>query len=284
MPFDATKFKQQSAQAERGKLSALGDALRQVYGLFDSGSRFSFSTATPAAAGSTSADATALSSQVNFVTGADDAKGVALPAAASATAIYVMNTVMNRNLLVYPVDGGNDNINGGAEDAAFTLGPGKGAWFIATSATQWYVPQTAGPDRVNATAATLTVTHEAHGNKVVTLNRAGGIAVTLPVATGSGQRFTFVVGTTFTSAGTIKVPDASGVINGLAVQSQDAGNAVQAWEAAATDDTITLDGSTTGGLKGDRVELIDIASNTWQCTAVLAGTGSEATPFSATVS
>jgi hypothetical protein len=40
---------------------------------------------------------------------------------------------------------------------------------------------------VNATAATLTVTAALHANKTITLNRAGGIAVTLPDATGTGN-------------------------------------------------------------------------------------------------
>lgn len=97
-----------------------------------------------AAAGSTSADAAVLSSQFSLVTGADGAKGVALPAAANQLPRYIINTSLTAALKVYPINGGNDNINGLSEDAAFTMGPGKGAWFIAVSGTQWYVQDASG--------------------------------------------------------------------------------------------------------------------------------------------
>jgi hypothetical protein len=135
---------------------------------------------------------------------------------------------------------------------------------------------------VNVTAATLTVTEAAHDGKVVTLNRAGGIAVTLPAATGSGIKLHFVVGTTFTSAATIKVTG-DDTMTGNAILAQDAADTAVMFEAGATADTITLDGSTTGGLKGAQVHLIDIAADLWAVHYTSAATGTEATPFSATV-
>lgn len=135
----------------------------------------------------------------------------------------------------------------------------------------------------NATAATLAVTNEDHSGKTITLNRAGGIAVTLPAASGSGSLFRFVVGTTFTSAGTIKVANASDTMCGNAIVAQDGGDTVVMFEAGATADTITMDGSTTGGLKGAIAICEDIAANLWFVHYVSAATGTEATPFSATV-
>lgn len=125
--------------------------------------QFEFSNATPAAAGTTAADATALAAQVNAVTGADGAKGVALPAAADNLAIYVHNTSLTGALKVYPVNGGNDNINGLAEDAAYTMRPGQACWFVATSATQWYAPEPGGVVYRNtaASAAHTNTTDEA---------------------------------------------------------------------------------------------------------------------------
>lgn len=100
---------------------------------------FGLSRAAVAAAGSTSADATVIADQVAAVTGADGAKGVALPAAATTEGpIWVINTNINFALNVYPVDGGNDLINELAEDLAFVLPPRAAAAFIPTSATQWY--------------------------------------------------------------------------------------------------------------------------------------------------
>lgn len=101
-------------------------------------------SATIAATGSTAADAAALTARTNLITAADGVKGVELPAAADATAVFVLNTSVDAGLNVYPVDGGNDNINALAEDAPFILGPGLGAWFISTSLTQWYVEGSAG--------------------------------------------------------------------------------------------------------------------------------------------
>lgn len=129
---------------------------------------FAMSRATIAAAGVDATDATVLTGQFNAVTGADAAKGVALPAAATTTGpIWVQNTVLTSggDLKVYPVNGGNDQINGEAEDAAVVMGPGRGAWFIPTSGTQWYVSDQALTlttkaeenilDGVTATAAEL---------------------------------------------------------------------------------------------------------------------------------
>lgn len=136
---------------------------------------------------------------------------------------------------------------------------------------------------INTTAATLAVSSDAHNGGTVTLNRAGGIAVTLPAASGSGARYRFVVGTTFTSAGTIKVANANDTIAGTAILFQDAGDTVVGFATAASSDTITMDGSTTGGLKGAHVTVEDIAANLWHVHYVSDASGTEATPFSATV-
>jgi len=92
-----------------------------------------------AATGTDATNAAVLTKQCNAITASDGTKGVSLPAAATTTGpIFVVNTVTTATLKVYPVNGGNDNINGLAEDAAFTMGPGKSAWFTPVSATQWW--------------------------------------------------------------------------------------------------------------------------------------------------
>lgn len=136
---------------------------------------------------------------------------------------------------------------------------------------------------VNCTAATLAVTAASHDGKTVTLNRAGGIAVTLPAASGSGARFRFVIGTTFTGAATIKVANSSDVMTGNAIALQDGGDTMVGFETAASTDTISWDGSTTGGIKGTEVMLEDIATNLWFVRVIGSATGVEATPFAATV-
>jgi hypothetical protein len=58
----------------------------------------------------------------------------------------------------------------------------------------------------------------------------------------------------------------------------------QPWITAADSDTITLNGTTTGGLSvGDYIELIDIATNKWLVLGFTTTSSTEATPFSAAV-
>ncbi len=143
-----------------------------------------------AAAGTTAADATVLTNLFNAVTASDADKGVALPTAAAGLAIYVQNTVQTATLKVYPVNGGNDNINGLAEDLPFILGAGKGAWFICTSATQWYCDQDAGAEAETLTGTTTLVAQDS--GKTLYLNSATEFAVTLP-APFLGAKFKFVI-------------------------------------------------------------------------------------------
>lgn len=135
----------------------------------------------------------------------------------------------------------------------------------------------------NVTAATFTATVADHDNQIITLNRAGGIAVTLPAATGTGARFRFIVGTTFTSAGTIKVANSTDVMTGNAIVLQDGGDTMVGFETAASSDTVTLNGTTTGGITGAEVEIIDLAAGQFYVRVLTSATGTEATPFSATV-
>lgn len=163
-----------------------------------SGGIFGMSRAALAAAGTTAADAAVIAQQIVLVTASDGAKGVALPAAAATEGpILVVNTVntTGASLLVYPVNGGNDQINGLAEDAAFTMAPGTSAWFIPTSATQWYVEQavaTTGFPVVNVTdAASYTVLAANSGRLHILPNFTATCTIALPAAA-DGLVFEFV--------------------------------------------------------------------------------------------
>lgn len=136
---------------------------------------------------------------------------------------------------------------------------------------------------VAATAATLAVTAAAHGGRVVLFDRAGGVAVTLPAATGTGNVYRFIVKTTLTSSGTIKVADNTDVMSGALIVTDQADGSTASFGTVAASDTITLNGSTTGGLAGGLITLVDVATNLWSVSGVVVGNGAEATPFSATV-
>lgn len=138
---------------------------------------------------------------------------------------------------------------------------------------------------VSVTSATLALNASTHSGVAVVANRAAGITMTLPAATGTGAEYEVVVGTAITSNNlVIQVANASDVMSGACYMAQDAADTAVAFETAADSDTITMNGSTKGGLKGDRVRLKDVATNLWSVQVFAAGTGTEASPFSAAVS
>lgn len=136
---------------------------------------------------------------------------------------------------------------------------------------------------INLTASTTLTS--SYAGAVITINAAAGLTVTLPAATGTGRRYEFVIGTTVTSNNVvIQVANATDVMTGTAIMGQDSADTAVLFETASTSDTITMNGSTKGGIKGDRIVLTDIASGLWSVSIVGSATGTEATMFSAAVS
>ena len=124
-----------------------------------------------------------------------------------------------------------------------------------------------------------------HNAATVVVNAAAGATLTLPAATGTGYEFDILIGTTVTSNDVIvQVANATDVMTGGALVMADGGSSVVGWETASTSDTITMDGSTTGGIKGDRIKLKDVGAGLWAVQIIASATGTEATPFSAAVS
>lgn len=136
---------------------------------------------------------------------------------------------------------------------------------------------------INATASTLTVTATTHAGKIVTLNAATGIAVTMPNATGTGNTYRFFIGTTITSTNvtTFTRGTASDVYYGIAMLHK-ATSTYTPFLSASNSNVITLGTSTntTGGTIGDWLTFIDVATNAWYVNLVLVGAGTLATPFS----
>lgn len=144
-----------------------------------------------------------------------------------------------------------------------------------------------GTDAVAAsvTSATLAITSanglaDAYNGEVIPLNRAGGMTVTLPPATGSQAVYSFLVGTTFTSNGIIQVANSTDTLNGFASVG---GGTAALFGTLPASDTITMNGSTTGGLAGSFITVRDVAAGDWIVNASLIGSGTPATPFSAAV-
>lgn len=108
--------------------------------------------------------------------------------------------------------------------------------------------------------ATLIINRGVHDNKALVLNVTAGTTVTLPVATGSGARYRFVVGT----ASNANVISATGsTFTGGYVQNDSGDSAAATADfmvAAAANNTYSPTTAGGGGSVGDWVQFEDLAS------------------------
>lgn len=138
-----------------------------------------------------------------------------------------------------------------------------------------------GSGVVNTTATTLSLTSVLHANKVVVVDSAAPIAITLPASTGTGDRYEIVINTACTAtSSTVTTAASAQVMAGVDWAATTSSNAVLAYVCTATDNKISLNGTTQGGVKGDKIVLIDVKTSQWNVQMYTAPTGSTATPFS----
>lgn len=144
------------------------------------------------------------------------------------------------------------------------------------------VPVVGGSTQYVAAGSTLALTVATHAYKTVKLDTATGSVVTLPASTGSGVRFRFLVTVLATSNSHIVSAAGTDIFIGIITTvSDDAGAPVKGYSAAATDNTITLNRSTSGSVaKGEWIEVEDEAAGVWSVRGQTQSTGTEATPFS----
>lgn len=143
-----------------------------------------------------------------------------------------------------------------------------------------------GTKRLITLTATAALVNPVNSNCLNLMGASGAaLTFTLPDASGSGDVYAFEVSVVNTSNYIVKVSRAADTIDGSIQSNQDAADTVVGWETVAASDTITLNGTTTGGVAiGDWFELIDQALNQWSVKGTTTSSGTEATPFSATVS
>jgi hypothetical protein len=131
--------------------------------------------------------------------------------------------------------------------------------------------------------ASLTLDEDTHGGAWVNLNAAAGLTVTLPASAGKGTIYKLFVMTTVTSNNyVVQVANATDIMQGGIAMSTDISGTNLL--TAATTDTITMNGSTTGGLKGTWLTFEDASPGIWVLSGFVVTTGTEASPFSAAVS
>jgi len=141
--------------------------------------------------------------------------------------------------------------------------------------------------RVVTLTADTTIVEATHEGKTLLLGEVGGnalLTVTLPAATGGGARYRFVVSVVNTSNYVINASTNSADFVGFIVANStgDTPDLAQPWPAGATDNTITLNGTTSGGQAiGDWIEVQDVLANEWMVTGLVSASGTEVTPFSA---
>lgn len=140
--------------------------------------------------------------------------------------------------------------------------------------------------RLVAAGSALTLTEASHEGRTIKLDTAAGSTVTLPASSGGGAVYRFLVTVTATSNNhIIKVANATDEFRGFVVQSASEATAPNIWWAADNDDTITLNRTTTGlAAQGEWFEIVDAASGHFFVRGFSQASGTEATPFSATVS
>jgi len=131
--------------------------------------------------------------------------------------------------------------------------------------------------------STLQVSKALHDGKTILLDTLTGSTVTLPPATGSYAKYKFFESLAATSnSHIIKVQNSTDVIQGTIAVAATAGGT--AFPTTSTSDTVTLNRTTTGGAtRGATIEFEDVAAGLWSVKGYTNGSGTVATPFSATV-
>lgn len=109
---------------------------------------------------------------------------------------------------------------------------------------------------------------------------AGAQTFNLPAATGKGGLYRLYLGITATGNKIVRANGATDIIQGQAsiASAGTSGN----FATASNTNTITLNGSTTGGLIGSMIELWDVAPGQWAVQVNAVGSGVAATCFSNT--
>lgn len=135
---------------------------------------------------------------------------------------------------------------------------------------------------VTLTAAT-NITKALHANKICLLSLLTGFQATLPEANGSGDIYTFKIGIVNTSGSYIIAAKTTDTMSGLAMMQEATGGTMLGWLIDGTDDKLTINGTTTGGETiGDTIICVDAQDAVWHVLCYLTGSGTEATPASAT--
>tara|TARA_R100001129_G_scaffold111342_1_gene76413 strand:+ start:19 stop:558 length:540 start_codon:yes stop_codon:yes gene_type:complete len=160
-----------------------------------------------------------------------------------------------------------------------------------------------GPGNVVDADSSISLTVADHAGRIVHNDAAGAVTYTLPATNANsdsavagpgpdlnnlnnvGAKFTIVNSITKTGDLVVQVANATDVMTGMAtIVDTDTSDNMEGFMTASTSDTITLNGSTTGGVTHATIECTVLASGKYAVKVFTGGTGNLATPFSAAVS
>ena len=129
-----------------------------------------------------------------------------------------------------------------------------------------------------AAGSTKTLTAPQSGSTIL-LDTASGSVVTLPVPK-VGIKFTFIVSVTVTTNSHKVITDASTtyMVGMVALMEAAATTAVGCLFDGTGNIAITMNGTTTGGIKGTRFTVECISATVWEISGLIAGSGSLSTP------
>ena len=157
-----------------------------------------------------------------------------------------------------------------------------------------------GPSTIVEITASTTLNPVAHGGRIISVggSLAANVVLTLPTintsanvsssgpgndpntANNEGVVYTIWVPTTISTSslkiGTNGTDKYIGTILGV---DTDSSNALVAYTAAASNDFINFNGTTTGGVAGSWVQIVAIAANKYMVNGIALGTSTVATPF-----
>lgn len=137
---------------------------------------------------------------------------------------------------------------------------------------------------VSGSGATVALTEEQSGS-IILSDRAAGIVFTLPPAK-AGLKYTFLVTTTVTSNSFKVITNSASqflqgtVVAGLEATTPGANPGPKLFSGdGSTHVSVTMSGTTTGGIKGTRLVVECVSSTLWHVSGTVLASGTIATPF-----
>ena len=157
-----------------------------------------------------------------------------------------------------------------------------------------------GPGNIKTLNTSTSLTVADHAGRIVLNNSAGAVTFTLPALNATanaevagptdynnlnnlGASFEIFASITKTGSLIVQVANTNDVMVGGAKFIDDTSDNMVGFETGSTSDTITLNGSTTGGVTYSKITCTAISSTQWKVDVDTGCTGSPATPFSAAV-